>query len=174
MRRISGFLLLLLLLPAAASAQVDSAEATKIALTGFGGASFGEVTLGVSRPADVRQLLNAVGGIGQARANKVTFEVGTATIKPPQVYGPPATQNQLYFIKDLLVVVVEGIPSQSLPPLRPEFDARYPNARETMREAGWYELTTQIAPCVWLYAVFGAEDNRLQSDAYAYSCGPKR
>ena len=171
MKRISGFLLLLL--PAVASAQIDSAEATKIVLTGFGGA-LGEVTLGVSRPADVRQVLNATGGIGAARSSNLTFPLGTVTIKPPQRYNPPATQNQLYFIKDVLVVVVEGIPSQSLPPLRPEFDARYPNARETHREGGWYELTTQIAPCVWLIAVFGADDNRLQSDAYAYSCGPKR
>ncbi len=161
--------LLLLIVPAVATAQGDSAAAARIRLTGAGGARLGSVTLGVSHRSDVRQVLDSLGGLGPERENDVTFIVGADTMRPRRFYTPPATMNQLYFEDDVLVMVVEGIP-QDLPLTRSAFAARYPDARETHREAGWYELQIQVGGCVWLMAVFGAGDNQLQSDGYAYTC----
>jgi hypothetical protein len=77
--------------------------------------------------------------------------------------------NQLYFDKDVLVLIVEGTP-RALPATRSAFLARFPTALETRREAGWYEMQTQLAACVWAIAVFGTSDNKLESDGYAYTC----
>lgn len=142
----------------------------RIPLTGFGGTPFGDVILGTSQPADVQRILASVGGVGPRRDNEVTFTIGTTRLHPRELYTPPATMNQLYFDRGVLVLVVEGIP-RALPPTRPAFLERFPGAKETHREAAWYELQVQLRDCVWLIAVFGVSDDRLDSDAYAYTCG---
>ena len=164
--------LLFLLLPGIAAAQGISTTVARIPLTGFGGTSLGTVVLGVSHSADVEQLLDSLGGLGPRRDNDVVFMVGTDTMRAPELYTPPATMNQLYFEDDILVMIVEGIP-HNLPSSKSKFTARYPNARETRRESGWYELQTQVGDCVWLIAVFGVGDDQLQSDGYAYTCKTK-
>jgi hypothetical protein len=161
--------LLLLIIPSIAMAQNDSTSAGIILLTGFGGATFGNVKLGVSHSADVQQILGNLGGLGSKRENNVDFIVGTDTIHPRELYNPPATMNQLYFENNILVMIVEGIP-HNLPASKTQFIDKYPTARETRRESGWYELQTQISGCVWLIAVFNAADDKLESDAYAYTC----
>ena len=161
--------LLFLLLPSVALAHSDSTSVSHFSLTGFDGATFGNLELGVSHTTDVRQLLDSIGGLGPERENTVEFIVGTSTMHPPLLYTPPATMNQLYFEDDVLVMIVEGTP-HNLPTTRLEFTARYPNARETHREPDWYELQTQVGECVWLIAVFSSGDDRLQSDGYAYVC----
>jgi hypothetical protein len=160
---------LLLIIPAVATAQNDSTSIGIVSLTGFGGSTFGIVKLGISHIADVQQLLDNLGGIGSKRENNVEFIVGTDTIHPADLYTPPATMNQLYFQNDILVMIVEGIP-HNLPLFKTQFIDKYPNARETRRESGWYELQTQVSGCVWLIAVFNAEDDGLESDAYVYTC----
>jgi hypothetical protein len=152
------------------TAQVDSAALFRIPLAGVGGASFGEVILGTSHPADVQRVLARVGGLGPKRDNRVTFTIGTTELRPRELYTPPATMNQLYFDRGVLVLVVEGIP-RGLPPARSAFLAQFPEAKETRREAGWYELQVQLRDCLWLIAVFGVTDDNLESDAYAYTCG---
>jgi hypothetical protein len=162
--------LLLVIVPAPVWAQWDSTQPSRIPLTGFGGVSFGYVMLGTSHPSDVQRVLDSLGGLGPKRDNKVTFVIGQTQMRPPRLYTPPATMNQLYFRNDVLVLVVEGIP-RGLPGSRSEFMARYPGARETHRESAWYELQTQLSDCLWLIAVFGVSDDKLQSDGYAYTCG---
>ena len=164
--------LLFLLLPAIAAAQGSLTTVPRIPLTGFGGTSLGSVVLGVSRSADVEQLLDSLGGLGPRRDNDVVFIVGTDTMRPPELYTPPGTMNQLYFEDGILVMIVEGIP-QNLPSSKSKFTARYPNARETHRESAWYELQIQVGDCVWLIAVFAVGDDQLQSDGYAYTCKTK-
>jgi hypothetical protein len=167
MRFLSRFLFLIL--PAVAFAQNDSTTAGIIALTGFGGSTFGNVILGVSHSADVQQLLDNLGGLGSKRENNVEFIAGNDTIHPAELYNPPATMNQLYFENDILVMIVEGIP-HNLPASKLKFTELYPNSRETRRESGWYELQTQVSSCVWLIVVFNVADDKLESDAYVYTC----
>jgi hypothetical protein len=162
-------LLLLLALPAPGWGQADSAAAGRVALTGFDGATLGYVVLGVSRPQDVQHALDSLGGLGPKRANSVTFTIGARKMRPRLLYTPPATMNQLYFERDILRLVVEGAP-RDLPGSGPTFRTRFPAAHETHREIDWYELQTQLTECLWLIAVFGTKDDKLQSDGYAYTC----
>jgi hypothetical protein len=90
-------------------------------------------------------------------------------MRPRVLYTPPATMHQLYFDKDTLVLVVAGVP-RDLPSTELEFMGRFPTARETHRESGWYELQTALSKCVWLIAVFDIRTDTLESNGYAYSC----
>jgi hypothetical protein len=162
-------LVLLVALPAPGWSQADSAAPARVALTGFGGATLGYVVPGVSRPEDVRHVLDSLGGLGPKRDNTVTFTVGARKMRPRVLYTPPATMNQLYFDRDILVLVVEGVP-RDLPASGTDFRARFPTAHETHRETDWYEMQTGLTACLWLIAVFGTTDDRLQSDGYAYTC----
>jgi hypothetical protein len=162
-------LLLVLASPTLAWGQVDSAALGRVALTGFGGATLGYVLLGASRPQDVQHVLDSLGGLGPKRDNSVTFTVGTLKMRPRLLYTPPATMNQLYFDRGILVLFVEGVP-RALPGSATEFQTRFPAAHETHREPGWYEMQTRLTDCLWLIAVFGTADDRLQSDGYAYTC----
>ena len=114
--------------------------------------------------------MTRVGGLGPKRDNRVTFTVGTTELHPRELYTPPATMHQLYFDRGVLVLVVEGIP-RGLPATQSAFLAQFPGAKKTRREAGWYELQVQLRDCLWLIAVFGVADDKLESDAYAYTCG---
>jgi hypothetical protein len=162
-------LLLIVACPISAWGQVDSTALGRVALTSPGGATLGYVRLGASQPQEVQHALDSLGGLGPNRENSVTFTVGTLKMRPRLLYTPPATMNQLYFDRGVLVLVVEGVP-RDLPALATEFQTRFPTAQETRREAGWYELQTQLTDCLWLIAVFGTADDRLQSDGYAYTC----
>ena len=162
-------LLLLVAIPAPGWGQAGTEGPGRVALTGFGGTSLGYVVPGTSRPQDVQHLLDSLGGLGPERRNAVTFTVGGRTMRPRLLYTPPATMNQLYFDHDILVLVVEGIP-RDLPGTAAEFRTRFPTAQETRRETGWYEMQTRLTDCLWLIAVFGTADDRLQSDGYAYTC----
>jgi hypothetical protein len=151
------------------SAQADTSDPTRIAIYGIGEAILGRLTLGVSTPADARGLLEPYGGLGPARDNQVTFHIGAATMRPRLLYTPPGTMHQLYFQKDTLVLVVDGTP-HDLPSTRLEFMGRFPKARETHRESGWYELQTSLSECAWLIAVFRTSTDTLESNAYAGTC----
>ncbi len=153
-----------------AAAQVDSTAPFHIPMTGLGGASYGDVIIGTSQPADVERVLARVGGLGPRRENRVIFSIGTTKLHPPELYTPPATMNQLYFDRGVLVLVVEGIP-RGLPTTRSAFLTAFPAAKETHRETGWYELQVPVRDCLWLIAVFGVPDDKLESDGYAYTCG---
>ena len=155
--------------PSRSAAQTDTIQSARVVIAAFDGTKLGYITLGASTPAEVGQTLQNVGGLGPARENQVTFRIGEVPIRPRVLYTPPQTMNQLYFQNDTLVLVVEGQP-HGLPNTRAEFVARYPDARETHRESGWYELQTRLSGCIWLIAVFGAGSDRLESDGYAYLC----
>ena len=160
------------ILPSVGPAQADSTPPGRVALSGIDGRPFGYVVLGASRPPEAGRVLDSVGGLGPKRVNSVTFTVGSARLRPRDLYTPPATMNQLYFDQGVLVLLVEGIP-RGLPGSRTEFVARFPDARETHREAGWYELQTPLDECVWLIAVFRVSDDKLESDGHAFTCGKR-
>lgn len=162
-------LVLLVAGPSRSAAQTDTIPSARIAIAAFDGTTLGYITLGSSTPAEVGQTLVKVGGLGPARENKVTFRIGNVTMRPRVLYTPPQTMNQLYFQNDTLVLVVEGRP-HGLPNTGAEFVARYPAARETHRESGWYELQTRLSGCIWLLTVFSVGSDRLESDGYAYVC----
>jgi hypothetical protein len=67
------------------------------------------------------------------------------------------------------VLVVSGIP-RGIPATRSGFLARYPAARETRREAGWYEMQAQLDRCIWLIAVFTAGTDAIESVGLARAC----
>lgn len=165
-------LLLLLAWPTPARSQVDSSTPQQVPLSTFTGATLGHLTLGISTPEEARQALDTLGGLGPKRDNAVTFTVGGRTMRPRLLYTPPATSNQLYFDRNVLVLLVEGSPRETAGTVE-AFKTRYPAARETQRQPGWYEMQVQLAPCVWLIAVFGTADDALQSDGYAYTCRPR-
>lgn len=77
--------------------------------------------------------------------------------------------HQLYFQNDTLVLVVDGMP-HGLPSTRDEFMRRFPQAQETHREAGWYELQTPLNECIWLVAVFSTAGDTIESSGYARIC----
>lgn len=165
-------LLTLLLLasgPSLGSAQADTITPARVAIYGVAGTPVGKLILGGSTPADAARILEAHGGLGPSRDNQVTFRAGSVTMRPRVLYTPPATMQQLYFHKDTLVLVVAGVP-RDLPSTRLEFMGRFPTARETHRESGWYELQTALSKCVWLIAVFDTRTDTLESNGYAYSC----
>ena len=169
--RVKRLLALLLLTsgPSLVSAQADSGNAARVAIYGVGAAPVGHLILGGSTPADAARLLKAHGGLGPARENRVTFHVGSMTMRPRVLHTPPATMHQLYFDKEILVLVVDGVP-RDLPGTRVEFMGRFPEARETRRESGWYELQAALSECVWLIAVFDISADALESAGHAYSC----
>lgn len=148
------------------SAQADTSDPARIAIYGFDDKIIGHLVLGRSTPADARRLLAAHGGLGPARDNEVTFRIGSVTLRPRLLYTPPATMHQLYFHRDTLVLVVAGAP-HDVPSTLAEFTARFPQARETHREAGWYELQTPLSEDIWLIAVFDPRTDRLESAGYA-------
>jgi hypothetical protein len=51
---------------------------------------------------------------------------------------------------------------------------RFPEARETHRESGWYELQTPLRECMWLIAVFGTTNDVIESSGYARICVSQR
>jgi len=155
--------------PAFDSAQPDTSDPARIAIYGAGDTIIGHLVLGRSTPADAQRLLEAHGGLGPARDNEVTFRIGSATLRPRLLYTPPGTLHQLYFQKDTLVLVVAGVP-HGLPSTRLEFMSRFPKARETHRESGWYELQTPLSECIWLIAAFTATTDRHESNGYARIC----
>lgn len=155
--------------PPLGSAPPDTNDPARIALYGMADTIIGHLTLGVATPADARRVLESQGGLGPARDNAVSFRVGSTTLRPRLLYTPPGTMHQLYFDRDTLVLVVAGVPHE-LPGTRLEFMGPFPTARETRREAGWYELQTPLSACVWLIAVFGTAADRLESNGYAWTC----
>lgn len=155
--------------PSLGSAQADTDNPARIAIYGVGDSMIGHLIVGSSTPEDARRVLGAQGGLGPARDNDVTFRIGSATMRPRLLYTPPGTMHQLYFDKDTLVLVVAGVP-HGLPATLPAFMGRFPHARETHRESGWYELQTPLNECIWLIAVFDARTDRLESNGYAYIC----
>lgn len=157
---------------ACAATQADTSNPARIAIHGPGDSIIGQLILGTSTPANAAGIWGARGGLGPARVNEVTFRVGSTTMRPDLLYTPPGTLHQLYFLKDTLVLVVAGVPV-GLPGTRLEFLSRYPDARETHRESGWYELQTPLSDCTWLIAVFAASTDRLESNGYARSCSRK-
>lgn len=146
-----------------------SSEPSLVFLTMFGGVRLGPIKLGAARSADVSSLLSSTGGLGPVRENAITFHIGSASMRPPALYTPPRTMNQLYFQNDRLVLLVE-MSTYEQPASRSEFIFRYPAARETRREADWYELQTPLDTCVTLMAVFGTANDQLASDGYAFLC----
>lgn len=169
--RVKRLLTLLLLAsgPSLGSAQADTSNPARVAIYGLAPLPVGHLILGGSTPGDAARILEAHGGHGPARANEVTFRIGSATLRPRVLYTPPATMHQLYFDKDTLVLVVTGVP-RDLPSTKREFIGRFPTARETRRESGWYELQTALSHCVWLIAVFDTGTDVLESTGYAHSC----
>ena len=159
--------------PASAStpapAPADTNDPARVALYGIGDTVLGYVTLGVSTTADAAQALRSLGGLGPPRENDITFTVGSAKIHPALIFTPPGTMHQLYFDRDTLVLVVSGIP-RGIPTARTEFLARYPAARETRREPGWYEMQAPLDRCIWLIAVFTAGTDAIESVGHARAC----
>ncbi len=162
-------LLLLASGPSLGSAQADTSNPARVAIYGVAGTPVGQLILGGSAPADAGRILEAYGGLGPVRENQVTFRIGSGTMRPGVLYTPPATMHQLYFHNDTLVLVVAGVP-RDLPSTRLAFMGRFPTARETHRESGWYELQTVLSKCIWLIAVFDTRTDTLESTGYAYSC----
>jgi hypothetical protein len=167
-----GFLTLLLFVSGSSlvSAQADTSEPARIAIYTVGDTIIGHLTLGVATSADAKRMLPA--GLGPARANQMTFRVGSATLRPRLLYTPPWTMHQLYFQNDTLVLVVDGMP-HDLPSTGADFMRRFPTARETHRESGWYELQTPLNECIWLIGVFGTASDTIESNGYASICPGK-
>ncbi|HEU5358754.1 MAG TPA: hypothetical protein VFU45_06530 [Gemmatimonadales bacterium] len=150
-------------------APADTNDPARVALYGTGDTVLGYVTLGVSTTADAARALRSLGGLGPPRGTDITFTVGSATIHPALIFTPPGTMHQLYFDRDTLVLVVSGIP-RGIPATRSEFLARYPGARETRREPGWYELQAPLGRCIWLIAVFTPGTDAIESVGQARAC----
>lgn len=161
----------LMLWPSIGEGQVDSSAPARLPLriAFVDQPPLGYVTLGVSRPADVGRVLDSVGGLGPRRANHVTFHIGGVKMRPGELYNPVATMNQLYFQGGTLVLLVYGDP-RGLPTDRAAFTARFSNARETLREATWYEMQAPLSDCIWLIAVFSVPDDKLRSAGYGFAC----
>lgn len=157
---------------ATGSTPPDTSEPARIAIHGMDDSIVGYLVLGRSTPAEAARLLSAHGGLGPRRDNDVTFQVGSATLRPRLLYTPPGTMHQLYFENDTLVLVVDGMP-HGVPGTRVEFMKSYPTAKETRRASGWYELQTPLDACVWLIAVFTETADRLDSVGYATACSPR-
>ncbi|HEV2291248.1 MAG TPA: hypothetical protein VGR60_05365, partial [Gemmatimonadales bacterium] len=147
----------------------DTNDPARVALYGIGDTVLGHVTIGVSTIADAAQALRSPGGLGPPRENDITFTVGPSKIHPALIFTPPGTMHQLYFDRDTLVLVVSGSP-RGIPTARTGFLARYPAARETRREAGWYEMQAPIDRCIWLIAVFTAGIDTIESVGRARAC----
>lgn len=160
---------LLAAVPAFAAAQVDTNNYARVAIYGIGDTIIGHLTLGASTTADAKRLLDLHAGLGPARDNQITFRIGSATVYPRLLFTPPWTMHQLYFEKDTLVLVVDGMP-HDLPSTRAEFGRRFPKAQETHRESAWYELQTPLSRCIWLIAVFSATTDTLESNGYIRVC----
>ena len=144
----------------------DVQDPARIPIYVAGDSMVGELVLGRSAPSDAQRLLDPHGGLGPARDNDVTFQVGSVTLRARRLYTPPRTLHQLYFRNDTLVLVVDGA-AHGVPATRAEFMRRYPGAKETRREAAWYEMQAPLTGCVWLIAVFDAGTDRLDSKGYA-------
>ena len=165
-------LLILLLLasgPSLAAAQADTRNPARIAIYGIGDSIIGHLILGGATSADAKRLLQTRAGLGPARANEITFRIGSATMRPRLLYTPPWTMHQLYFQNDTLVLVVDGL-SHELPSTGADFMRRFPMARETHRESAWYELQTPLSECIWLIASFRAASDSIESNGYARLC----
>jgi hypothetical protein len=159
--------------PTFVAAQADTTNPARVAIYGIGDTVVGHLVLGVSTTADAKRIFERRTGLGPARDNQVTFRIGSATLRPRLVYTPPWTMHQLYFENDTLVLVVDGMP-HGLPGTRAEFMRRFPEARETHRESGWYELQTPLRECMWLIAVFGTTNDVIESSGYARICVSQR
>lgn len=165
------FLILLLLAATSsiASAQSDTSNPARIAIYGVGDSIVGHLVLGVSTAADAKRLLDRRVGLGPARENQIAFRIGNVTVRPSLLYTPPWTMHQLYFQNDTLVLVVDGMP-HGLPSTRADFLRRFPQAQETHRESGWYELQTPLNDCIWLVSVFSTASDTIESNGYARVC----
>ena len=152
-----------------APAQADTTDPARVAVYSFADSLLGSLVLGRSTVEDAGRLLAPVGGLGPARDNEVTFKVGAGSLRPRRLYTPPATMHQLYFQKDTLVLFVAGNP-RGLPATRAEFMGQFPKARETRREAMWYELQVPLNDCIWRIAVFQVRNDQLESAGYARAC----
>lgn len=152
-----------------ASAQADTTEPARVAIYGIGDTVIGHLILGVATSVDAKRLFQTRAGLGPARDNPITFRIGSAALRPAVLYTPPWTMHQLYFRNDTLVLVVDGMP-HGLPGTGADFMRRFPAARETHRESGWYELQTPLSQCIWLIAVFATATNTLESNGYARVC----
>lgn len=159
--------------PSLVAAQADTTNPARVAIYGVGDTVVGHLILGVSTIADARRIFERRTGLGPARENQVTFRIGSAAVRPRLVYAPPWTMHQLYFENDTLVLVVDGMP-HGLPGTSAEFMRRFPQARETHRESGWYELQTPLRECIWLIAVFGTPSEAIESSGYARICVSQR
>lgn len=155
------------LLDTGCPAPADTGDPARVAIYRADDAMVGYLTVGAATSVDASRLLDGYGGLGPARDNDVSFHIGGAVLAPPVLYTPPGTMHQLYFARDTLVLVVAGVP-HGLPVTRSEFVARYPKAKETHREAMWYELQTPLRDHVWLVAVFTTSEDRLESAGYAW------
>ena len=162
-------LLLFACTPSLGSAQTDTGNPARIAIFGAGDTILGHLILGASTTADAKRLLDRRAGIGPARDNQVTFLIGKASVRPRLLYTPPWTMHQLYFQNDTLVLVVDGMP-HGLPSTRADFLRRFPQAQETHRETGWYELQTPLNECIWLVSVFSTASDTMESNGYARVC----
>jgi len=155
--------------PSFAAAQADTTNPARVAIYGIGDTIIGHLTLGASTIADATRLLDRHAGLGPARDNQIMFRIGSRTLRPHLLYNPPWTMHQLYFEKDTLVLVVDGMP-HDLPSTRAEFMRQFPRAQETNREPGWYELQTPLNKCIWLIAIFSTTTDTIESDGYARVC----
>ena len=161
--------LLLAPAPSLVLAQADASNPARVAIYGIGDTVLGHLVLGSSTIRDAKRVLDQRAGLGPARDNQITFRIGSVDVRPRLLYTPPWTMHQLYFQNDTLVLVVDGMP-HGLPSTRDEFIRRFPQAQETHRESGWYELQTPLSECIWLVSVFSTAGDTIESNGYARVC----
>ncbi len=153
--------------------QPSGSQPFVFAATLANGKKVGDLVLGATTLKQAVKMFPKTVGQGKPRPNPVEFNVSGRTLKPLTVYNPSQTMYQLYFdAKERLVLIVDGAPE---PPnmQKNELLARYPQLKESKREAFWSEMQAELQPCVTLIAVFQLPDEKLDSLGYAFTCVTK-
>ena len=138
------------------------------------GTVIGELELGRTSSDEARLLFeNGGAGLGPEMKNTAPFVIGTTTLAPTRLYTPPGTRHQLYFDDNgILVLFVDGA-AAVFPASGREFLHRFPEAKETGRIVGSYELQAELSPCVTVIALFRTVNDSLDSVAFGYVCPTK-
>ena len=156
---------------AATSEAAASVRPAAVRVRLAGGKVIGELVPGKSSVQEAQSLFERfAAGMGKEKLNTTLFTIGSVSMVPKRLFSPPGTVHQLYFDDNgVLVILVDGSVAE-LPASGREFRLRFPDARETWRSIGSYELQHDLGPCVSLIAVFRTISDSPDSMAYGYRC----
>jgi hypothetical protein len=135
----------------------------------------GELLLGGTTFDAARKLLAPESGDGAPRTPEGFPQVkfGSVSPAPTTVYAAANTSYELFFdVNRRLVMVQDHQPPLSGLTLA-ELQQKYPQLRETDRDADAVELQGEIAPCVTMLVLVGEPEGKVEDVAHAYTCRTK-